>query len=268
MRKLLLTGFLLSNFFVALSQIILESDAESAALSFSTTARISNASVFYNPGIYRKEKSVGFVFGYSNRLNLKGFSRSTFVLSGASNRRYWSFGLQQEGWQYYRLTHGVIGYGYRLKDNLSAGISGSAFWMNLGNYYGQNWNLTANLGLYYEASKRLQFGVAIFNLKKEMPNTFRLKHAEELLRVGLAYHNIEKFTFYGDLDFAPKTGAFLNVGCSYQIVEKFALMTGIRTLNNQFSFGFSFHYHNWKLVLSNQWIQRLGWIPHFGLIFR
>jgi len=183
---------------------------------------------------------------------------------------------------------GVLGltfnhFGYELYSDMKIGLVyarsfGQYFRMGvqldyllttLGDNYGTKSNVTFEIGIQSDVTKKLTIGAWVYNPiqvklteynNEKIPAIFRLGLTWEILDGFLVNVEAEKSTNYGPILFRG--------GLEYGFHEKFFLRGGFSTREEIFSMGFGFNFKFIRFDISAVMHQTLGFSPQASLIFK
>lgn len=210
--------------------------------------------------------SVGI--NYENRFTLKetSYKNAAFI----APLKIGVLGLSYNHYGYKAYSEQKIGLAYARNFGkiISIGIQLDFFSIKLGENYGNNNNVSFEIGLQSSIVENLCIGIYVFNpIKVKLTDTYNEK-LSAILRLGLAYSmydnliittEVEKNTFIKPILF--------RCGLEYAIKSKFFIRGGIASRYEIFSFGFGINIKHLKVDLATCMHESLGFSPQMGLIF-
>ena len=124
-------------------------------------------SVYNNPGAFGALEKTEVGLAYENRFLLKELAVQALAF-GYHTENAGNFGVQfqQFGFALYREMQGGITYGTKLFDGFYGGVGVNFHRIQLAENYGSRNAASGSLGLMYEASDDLQFGVRVQNISR------------------------------------------------------------------------------------------------------
>jgi len=255
--------------------IVLNSICYTQSISFSGSRSqgLANASVCLqdvfsyhnNPANLVGQSALSFALAYENRFLLKELQHQSYALAMPLGRGVISVGGNSFGYRDFRTYKNGIGYAMKLLDALSVGIQINHQMIRISGPYGSNQTLTGEFGLAYEVSKNWRFGLAVFNLGRNMMVEEPKERYATSIRLGTAYKVSSMVLLVAELEKDLLHAMRYKSGIEYQPSENLLFRIGFATHPIELSFGlgwvFSSRYH---LDFGTQYHQILGWSPNIS----
>tara|TARA_B100000900_G_scaffold398775_1_gene400536 strand:- start:16 stop:852 length:837 start_codon:yes stop_codon:yes gene_type:complete len=250
--------------------------AQSISFSGSRSQGLANASVCLkdvfsyhnNPANLADQSALSFGLAYENRFLLKELQHQSYALAMPLGRGVFSVGGNSFGYRDFRTFKNGIGYAMELLDALSVGVQINHQMIRISGPYGSNQTLTGELGLAYEVSKNWRFGLAVFNLGRNMMVEEPRERYATSIRLGTAYKVSPMVLIVAELEKDILHPMRYKSGIEYQPSQNLLFRVGFATHPIELSFGlgwvFSSQYH---LDFGTQYHQILGWSPNLSFRF-
>lgn len=234
-----------------------------------TTLLISDVwSVKNNVGAIGMLDKTEIGLAYQNRFLLKELANQSVAFNYAS--KYGSFGLyfQQTGFSLYRQMIGGVGYGMKLSDNFSTGVSINYQRVTFGDIYGSVGSISASLGLFYELNKNIDLGVNIANINRAKINDYQDERFPTVFNLGMKY-KFSEGTFWS-IEAEKDLLHPINIksGIEIEAHEVFVLRLGMNSYPFQTALGVGLKMKNWRLDIATSWHTSLGINPSAGLVYQ
>ncbi len=178
-----------------------------------------------------------------------------------------TFGLavQYFGFEDYNEQKIGIAYGRKLFDKVAIGIQ--IDYLNLRvPFYGNQGNITAEIGLQLPINDKFLIGVHVFS-------PFTIAWSEEdfvptILATGITYQPSEKLSITAEVEKDIDFPVDFKFGIDYKIVEMLSLRVGANTYPVQNSFGLGLNLKNLNIDVAMVYHQILGLTTGFSATFR
>ena len=268
MRKLLFLGFTLMPLFM-FAQVPSQIGARSNGLANSALVLSDVWAVKNNIGAIGELDKTEVGLGYQNKYFLKEFSNQSFVVNYAAKKGSFGMYFQQAGFNLYREISSGIGYGMKLSNNLSAGVSLNLHRISFGDiFYGAKNSMSASVGLKYSLNKNIEFGANVGNLNRAKITDVQDERFPTVFGLGMRYIFSEKafWTFELEKDIVHPIN--VKSGLEIKAHDILVLRLGVNTYPFQTAFGAGINFKKWRLDLAANWHSSLGINPSAGLVYQ
>ena len=236
---------------------------------------MSNASVALNDvwSANQNQAGLGFVKNYSsgvyyenkfllNELSLKAAVAAIPIKGG-------TFGLELSNYGYslYKESKYGVSFAKAFGDKFSVGIAMDYLSTKIADGYGNKGVAVAEIGLQSKPIKGLNIGVHIFNPTRTKLANYNNERVPTIFRLGGNYLFSEKVLLAVETEKDMSQKAIFKIGIEYLPVKELYIRTGISTFPTMNSFGFGINLKNFKMDLSSNYNQVLGFSPQFGLTY-
>lgn len=265
MKKLLfILGLLLA--FEGAAQISAQIGSRSLGMGGTGLTLTDVYSVYNNPGAFGALEKTAVGLNYENRFLLKELSTQSIAF-GYHSEKSGNFGvqLQQYGFSLYREVQASIVYGTKLFDGFYGGFAINYHRIQLGENYGVRNTASASLGIYYEASDVLNFGVRIQNISRTELADFEDERLPTRFGLGATYIFSKKVLWTIEIDKAILHPVNVKSGFEIHPHEILYLRFGVNSYPFQSGFGFGLKFDNLQFDMATQWHSQLGMSPSAGL---
>ncbi|MFT5823789.1 MAG: hypothetical protein ACI8ZM_005052 [Crocinitomix sp.] len=251
------------------AQVYPQIGARSAALGGTGLTFNDVYSIYNNPGAFGALEKTAIGLNYENRFLLKELSSQALAF-GYHTEKSGNFGVQfqQQGFSLYREMQASLVYGRQLFNKFYGGFAVNFHRIQLGDIYGSKNTASATLGIFYEATDALNFGVRIQNISRTQLSEFEDERLPTRFAIGATYTFSEKVLWNVE---AEKTIIHpLNVKSGIEIHphEILYLRLGVNSYPFQSAFGFGLAFKNLQFDMSTMWHSNLGLSPSAGLKYR
>lgn len=222
-------------------------------------------SVQANPAGITKILSTAFQFNYQKYWLAKDLSSQALALVLPLRSKAIGLNLQRYGIAtYHEIKTGLV-FSKQFDHRLAIGLRGNYHQIKISNY-GTSSAFSVDVGLMYQFSKQLSFGLYFNNPSKERHKT---KPISSTFHIGVAYQASAKLLIATTIsrDLAQSTMAA--IGIDYQMIESINLRGGLSLKPfNQYA-GFGFNLKKLSIDLSMTSNPNLGYLPQItiGYVF-
>ena len=161
-----------------------------------------------------------------------------------------------------------LGYAMNLLDDLSVGVQINHQMIRLSVPYGINQTVTGEFGLSYKIMKDWRFGMAIFNVGRNVLIEDPVERYGSSMRFGTSYKVSNMVLVVAEVEKDINNPMRFKSGIEYNPLQNVIFRIGFATYPIELSFGlgwlFSEKYH---LDFGTQYHQILGWSPNFSFRF-
>jgi len=241
--------------------------ARSAAMGRASVTLSDFWSIQNNPaGIAMMSNPAAGIY-YENRFLMKELAMKSgaFVLPV----RFGVLGVSfnQFGYSLYNENKLGIAYARAFSDQLRIGVQLDYLTTQFGDGYESTNNITFELGVQSDITKKITVGAFIFNPVKARLSSYTDERVPVIMRFGVTYHFTEKLFGIAEIEknFDLKPG--LRTGFEYTINQTFYARIGLSTQPGLLTFGSGFRIGNLNLDLSAGMHQVLGVSAQAGLIY-
>lgn len=220
----------------------------------------------HNPG------ALGFLdkgtagISYENRFLMKELQSQSITVAVPLKVGVISAGGQFYGYDAYRTTRAGAGYSMKLSKNIAVGVQLNYLGMQLGDYYGSKNSLSAELGALAKIGDKVRLGFSVFNITRTKLAEYRDERFGTILRLGASYQIINQLLLVGEIEQEVGYHTRIRGGLEYHPIDMLYIRAGIQGAPMNFSFGFGLAFHRFKIDLSTQYDQLLGWSPGASFI--
>ena len=267
MRKLLLLVLVLSPLFL-FAQVPSQIGARANGLANSTLTLSDVWAVKNNIGAIGELKKTEIGLGYQNKYILKEFSNQSLVVNYASKKGNFGFYFQQAGFNLYREITSGIGYGMKLADNFSAGLSLNYHRISFGDIYGGKNSISASAGLKYKLNTNIEFGANVTNLNRAQITEVEDERFPTVFGLGMRYIFSEKVFWTVELEKDIIHPLNVKSGLEIKAHDILVLRVGVNTYPFQTAFGAGIKFKKWRLDIAANWHSTLGINPSAGLVYQ
>ena len=194
-------------------------------------------------------------------------NQSAFAV--ALPRKSGTFGIvySRFGYSKYNENKAGIAYAKKLGNRISAGIQLNYMNKFIGDGYGNNSAVTAELGIQAMLLKGLTVAAHLFNPTRTQSAEYNQEKILTLLKLGLLYAFSDK-VFWAiesekDIDYKAR----FKSGIEYKAFPQACFRIGIATQPVETSFGFGLNLSKFNLDVAAAFHQQLGFTPHLGLSY-
>ena len=241
--------------------------ARSAAMG---NAAVSSSDLW---SAHHNQAGLGFVHNisggiyYENRflikeLSIKGGAVAVPVKGG-------TFGLciTNFGYSLYNENKYCFAFARSFGDKFSAGIAMDYLSTKISEGYGNTGVFAAELGIQAKPLKGLSIGAHVFNPTHSKLADYNDERIPTIIRLGVDYNFSDKVILAVETEKDISQKEIFKAGIEYKAVKEFYLRVGIATNPTLSSFGFGINLKNFKLDLSGNYHQTLGFSPQLSLTY-
>src|SRR5690554_62040 len=266
MKTIIIVAFTLLSAFIVNAQGWMSQGARVGALANNGVTFVDAFSFHHNPGAlgFIEQGSAGI--SYESRYALKELQSQSVAVAVPLKIGVISAGGQFYGYDTYRTTRAGLGYSMKLSEKISAGVQFNYLGMNLGSYYGSKHGISAELGALAKLTDKVSIGFSVVNLGRAKLADFKDDRFGTLLRLGISYQLIEELLIVAEIEQEVTYDTRLRAGIEYHPIDLLYIRAGVQGAPMDFAFGFGLKYERFKLDLSTQYNQVLGWTPAASFI--
>ena len=266
MKSLLIFSFILLCSFTSNAQGWLSQGARVGAMANNGVTLIDAFSYHHNPGAlgFVEEGTAGL--SYESRYALKELQSQSFAVAVPLKVGVISAGGQFYGYDTYRTTRAGLGYSMKLSEKISAGVQINYLGMRLDQFYGVKHGVSAEFGALAKLNEKVNIGFSIVNIGRARLSEFKDDRYGTLLRLGLSYQLIDELLIVAEIEQEITFDTRLRAGIEYHPIDLLYIRAGVQGAPMDFAFGFGLKYDRFKLDLSTQYNQILGWTPAASFI--
>jgi len=224
-------------------------------------------SAYNNPGAFGAMEKTSVGLNYENRYLLKELSTQSLAF-GYHTEKNGNFGLhfQQYGFELYREMQIGLSYGLKLFDRFYGGFGLNFHRIQLAENYGSKNTASGAIGILYQATDNLHFGMRVLNLSRtklaeyeRLPTTFGL---------GITYYFSEKVLCNIEAEKTILNPVNVKAGFEIHPHEIVYIRLGVNSYPFQSAFGFGLNLDQFQFDLATTWHSALGMSPSAGLTYR
>lgn len=204
---------------------------------------------------------------YEDRFMLKELSVKGAVLAMPVKGGAFGLCFSNFGYSLYSENKYGLSFAKAFGDKFSMGIAMDYLTTKIAEGYGKKGVFAAEIGLQAKPMKGLNIGAHVYNPTRTKLATYNKERIPTIIRLGGDYTFSDKVTLAveSEKDIAQK--AIFKAGIEYRAVKEFYLRAGISTNPTLSSFGFGINLKNFKLDLSANYHQTLGFSPQLGMTY-
>lgn len=266
--KALLVSIIITFFSLSLTaQGWMSQGARSGALANNGVTFTDVFAYHHNPGAlgYLEKGTVGL--SYEARYAIKELQSQGFAVAVPLKVGVISAGGQFYGYDAYRTTRAGIGYSMKLVESISAGVQINYLGMSLGSsHYGRKDGVSAEFGALAKITDEVRIGFSVVNITRAKLSDYKNERFGTLLRLGVSYKVIDELTIMGEIEQEVTFGPRFRFGLEYQPIDMLYIRAGVQGAPMDLAFGFGLNIKRFKLDLSTQYNQVLGWTPAISLL--
>lgn len=266
MKSVLIGSFTLLCAFAVNAQGWLSQGARVGAMANNGVTLIDAFSYHHNPG------ALGFVengtagLSYESRYTLKELQSQSVAVAVPLKVGVISAGGQFYGYDTYRTTRAGLGYSMKLSEKISAGVQINYLGMRLDQFYGVKHGVSAEVGALAKLNDKVNIGFSVVNIGRAKLSEFKDDRYGTLLRLGVSYQLIDELLIVAEIEQEITFDTRLRAGIEYHPIDLLYIRAGVQGAPMDFAFGFGLKYERFKLDLSTQYNQVLGWTPAASFI--
>lgn len=240
--------------------------ARVSALADNGVTFIDAFAYHHNPGAlgFLKKGTAGI--SYENRFLLKELQSQSFAVAVPLKIGVISAGGQFYGYNTYRTTRAGVGYSIKVANFLSLGVQLNYLGLQLGEHYGSQHSLSAEFGALAKIGEKVRLGFSVFNITRTKMAAYRDERFGTIMRLGASYQIIKQLMLVAEIEQEIGYKPRLRVGLEYHPIELLYIRAGVQGTPMNFAFGFGFAFNRFRLDLSTQYDQLLGWSPAASFI--
>src|SRR5690554_1099441 len=223
-------------------------------------------SFHHNPGALGFLENGSAGISYESRYALTELQSQSAAVAVPLQVGVISAGGQFYGYDTYRTTRAGLGYSMKLSEKISAGVQFNYLGMTLGGYYGSKHGISAEVGALAKLNNKVSLGFSVVNLGRAKLSEFKDDRFGTLLRLGISYQLIEELLIVAEVEQEVTHDTRLRAGLEYHPIDLLYIRAGVQGAPMDFSFGIGLKYERFKLDLSTQYNQILGWTPAASFI--
>jgi hypothetical protein len=267
MQKVLLLILVFSPLFL-FAQVPYQIGARANGLANSTLVISDVWAVRNNIGAIGELDKTEVGLAYQNKYMLKEFSNQSLAVNYAARKGSFGLYFQQAGFNLYREVTTGIGYGMRLSNNFSAGLSLNYHRISFGDIYGAKNSISASVGLKYNLNKNIQFGANVANLNRAQITEVEDERFPTMFGLGMKYVFSEKAFWTVELEKDILHPINVKSGLELKAHEILVLRLGMNSYPFQTAFGVGVKLKKWRLDIAANWHSSLGINPSAGLVYQ
>jgi hypothetical protein len=266
MKILLLGSFALLFAFTIKAQGWLSQGARVGAMANNGVTLIDAFSYHHNPGAlgFIEKGTVGL--SYESRYALKELQTQSFAVAVPLKAGVISAGGQFYGYDTYRTTRAGMGYSMKLSEKIAAGVQINYLGMRLAPFYGIRHGVSAEFGALAKLTDRVNIGFSVVNIGRAKLSEYKDDRYGTLIRLGLSYQLIKELLIVAEIEQEVTFDTRLRAGFEYHPIDLLYIRAGFQGAPMDFAFGFGLKYERFKLDMSTQYNQILGWTPAASFI--
>jgi hypothetical protein len=214
---------------------------------------------------FMKDISAGVY--YENRFSLKELSLKGAVIALPIKGGTFGVSISNFGYSLYSENKYCFSFAKAFSDKFSMAIAMDYLTTKIAEGYGSKGALAAEVGIQSKPIKGLTIGAHIFNPTRTKLTDYNNERIPTIIRLGADYNFSDKVTLAVETEKDISQKSIFKAGIEYRAVKEFYLRVGINTHPTLSSFGFGLNLKNFKIDVSANYHQVLGFSPQFGLTY-
>lgn len=239
------------------------------------SAAMGNASVSLSDAWSAQHNQAGLGFMknfsagvyYENRFSLKELSLKGAVIALPIKGGAFGLSISNFGYSLFSENKYCFSFAKAFSDKFSMGIAMDYLTTKISEGYGSKGALAAEFGIQAKPIKGLTIGAHVFNPTRAKLSDYNNERIPTIIRLGADYNFSDKVTVAVETEKDMSKKSIFKAGIEYKAVKEFYLRAGIATNPTLSSFGFGLNLKNFKLDISANYHQVLGFSPQFGLTY-
>lgn len=225
-------------------------------------------SMFNNQAGLADLRQTGAGIYAENRFLMKELSRGAigFVLP-VKNAGVFAINYQYSGYSLYNESMAGLAYALSFNDRISAGIQLDYLFIRQGEDYGNAHLVTFEAGFRALLYKNLVLGVHVFNPVHTRLSKYGPDRVPVILKGGLSYAFSEKALVSVETEKDLNQKACFRMGLEYHLIKPVFLRAGAGTAPFCYGFGLGLETGKFRLDISADRHQTLGFSPQLSLIY-
>lgn len=199
------------------------------------------------------------------RYRLSNLSLSNANVLIPFKRFHLGFGVNHFGYDLYNQQKFNLAIARKLNSQFSLGISMAMFGVNISEN-SQTYTFMGDIGLQYKPTKKLNFGLSIFNPTQSKLSENNNVKVPTYARVGTSYHASEKLILNAEFEKSLGLPEIFRSGFAFKIHPAFTLRAGASSNPFLLSFGAGVKWSKLKVDMAASYHQILGISPSLSLI--
>lgn len=239
------------------------------------SAAMGNASVSLSDAwsAQHNQAGLGFLQGisagvyYENRFSLKELSLKGAVIALPIKGGAFGLSISNFGYSLFSENKYSFSFAKAFSDKFSMGIAMDYLTTKIAEGYGSKGALAAEVGIQAKPIKGLTIGAHVFNPTRAKLTDYNNERIPTIIRLGADYNFSDKVTLAIETEKDIAQKSIFKAGIEYKAVKEFYLRAGIGTNPTLSSFGFGLNLKNFKIDVSANYHQILGFSPQFALTY-
>ena len=204
---------------------------------------------------------------YENRFALKELGLKGAVIALPVKGGAFGLSISNFGYSLFSENKYCFSFAKAFSDKFSMGIAMDYLTTKIAEGYGSKGVLAAEFGIQAKPIKGLTIGAHIFNPTRAKLSDYDNERIPTIIRLGADYNFSDKVTLAIETEKDMSKKSIFKAGIEYKAVKEFYLRAGIGTNPTLSSFGFGLNLKNFKIDISANYHQVLGFSPQFGLTY-
>jgi hypothetical protein len=204
---------------------------------------------------------------FENRYQVKELSlgAGAFVLPASSG----VFGLSFTyfGFELYNETKVGLAYARNFGDRFSAGVQLNYHNTGIGEDYGNQGNLTAELGFIFKITRQLSLGAHLFNPGQTKIGDYADERIPTIFRTGISYQFSDKVIVAAETEKNINDPLIFKAGIEYRVIDMLYLRGGLGTNPATNAFGFGLELGNLNIDFATSFHYILGYSPQLSFVY-
>lgn len=265
-KFLLILGSFFVFFGTVQAQIMPQLGARSLGMAGTGLTNQDVYAAYNNPGAFGALDQTEVGLNYENRFLVKEIATQALA-AGYHTQHNGNFGLtfQQYGFSLYREMQIGLVYARQLFKNFYGGFGINMHRIQLGENYGLRNTASGSLGILYQASDDLQFGVRVQNISRTELNEYEDERLPTRFALGLSYGFSEMLTWTFEVEKPIVHPVNIKSAFEIQPHEIIYLRLGVNSYPFQSAFGFGLKINQLSFDIATMWHNTLGISPSAGL---
>lgn len=238
----------------------------SSAMAYSSVALRDFWSICNNPAGISTWKDLSMGVYYENRFLMKELGYKNIALIIPLNIGIFGISANQFGYNFYNENLIGITYSRDFGPYINIGLKLDYISMKFAEDYAKKSTATFEIGFQSNITENLTIGTYVFNPIHAKFKTLNRDKIPIIMRLGVAYNVSEDFLMTAEVERNTETSFHLRCGCEYQVIETFAVRTGVQTNPGIFCFGCGYCRKWMNINISANLHQKLGTSIQCGMV--
>jgi hypothetical protein len=239
--------------------------ANAAALAYSLVASTNGWSLFYNQAGLGNQINPWVGVHHENRFLAPELSFTAIGASLPVGVGAIGVSVKQLGFSQFHQTKFGLAYGMKLAPTFSAGVQLNGHYVFIAGEYGSAFVLSAEGGLIYSPSERLNIGFHIVNPTRT--KLYEDQRIPTIVNLGVAYDISDMVMVTAGVQKNLDEEISFKTGLEFMPIKNLYFRTGMATKPSLLTFGMGYELSSIMIDLAFTRHELLGYTPHFSLSY-